>query len=130
MVGLAILTREAIEDVRWIQGSDIDWNAGLWRTDPPIMLTPEMRALLEPYRDTKGYLFQSPRILHARPIHFYREILERLRMASGVPGAWTMRDVRRATFYIQSNGQEWPLFFASELAQWRRERAGIYDVEL
>jgi hypothetical protein len=130
MVGLAILTREAIEDVRQIRGSDIDWNAGVWRAGPPIKLTPEMRNLLEPYRFTKGYFFQSPRILHPRPINFYREILERLRTVSDVPGIWTMRDVRRATFYIQSNGREWPLFFASELARWQRESAGVYDVEL
>ncbi|HVV27369.1 MAG TPA: integrase family protein [Rhizomicrobium sp.] len=130
MVGLAILTREAIEEVRQIRGTDIDWKTGIWRVDPPITLTPEMRNFLEPYRLAKGYFFQSPRVLHPRPINFYREILERLRTISGIPGTWTMRDVRRATFYMQSNGREWSLFFAAELARWRRERAGVYDVEI
>jgi integrase len=106
MVGLTMITGEAIEDIRHLRDRDIDWKACTWtvewRGTPSafssrlriIALRAEALALLVPYRDTKGYFFQSPRSLLPRPINFYAEVIERLKDKSGVNSDWGIKDLR------------------------------------
>jgi integrase len=101
MLGLLILTGEAMEHIRQIQSNDIDWDQGLWsverRVAPnwTVRLSPEAIELLLPYRNRQGYFFRSPR--SDFPINFYTEIIERLRTDIRVPAwEWGLRDIRSA----------------------------------
>lgn len=101
MVGLLILTGEAVEHVRQIQNSNIDWDQSLWtlkrRIAPrwPVPLSKEAIELLMPYRKQQGYFFRSPR--SDLPINFYAEIIKQLRSKTRVVHwKWGVRDVRFA----------------------------------
>lgn len=118
MVGLTMITGEAIEDIRHLRDRDIDWKACTWTVEwrgtpsafssrlRTIPLRAEALALLASYRDTKGYFFQSPRSLHPRPINFYAEVIERLKERSGVNSDWSIKDLRgKAAWMPQENSE-------------------------
>lgn len=118
MVGLTMITGEAIEDIRHLRDRDIDWKACTWTVEwrgtpsafssrlRTIPLRAEALALLVSYRDTKGYFFQSPRSLHPRPINFYAEVIERLKERSGVNSDWSIKDLRGKAVWIPQENSE------------------------
>lgn len=118
MVGLTMITGEAIEDIRHLRDRDIDWTSQTWTVEwrgapsafssrlRTIRLQAEVLALLARYRDTKGYFFQSPRSLLSRPINFYAEVIERLKEQSGVNSDWGIKDLRgKAVWMPQENSE-------------------------
>jgi hypothetical protein len=146
MVGLVILTGEHIEDVREIRGEAIFWNESAWAveydrcrgpqmdTSRRIDLAPEAMALLASYRDKRGYLFASPRVLLTpKPINFYAEINERLRQESGVLKLWTARDlwlsVQREAERLKKGTGTWTAW-AAWIASGRHPNAEDFEVEL
>ncbi len=100
MIGLFVMTGEAMEHVRFLRNSDIDWDQKLWT--PERKIAPEWRVqlslesveLLMPYRNRQGYFFESPR--SALPINFYTEIIEQLNAKTWVSWKWGVRDIRFA----------------------------------
>ncbi|MBW7909505.1 MAG: DUF4102 domain-containing protein [Kiritimatiellae bacterium] len=118
MVGLTMITGEAIEDIRHLRDRDIDWTSQTWtvewRSAPSafssrlrtIRLRAEVLALLARYRDTKGYFFQSPRSLLPRPINFYTEVIERLKEQSGVNSDWGIKDLRGKAVWLPRADRE------------------------
>jgi len=118
MVGLTMITGEAIEDIRHLRDRDIDWKACTWTVEwrgahsafpsrlRTIPLRAEALALLAPYRDTKGYFFQSPRALLPRPINFYAEVVERLKERSGVNSDWGIKDIRGKAVWLSGEDRE------------------------
>jgi integrase len=100
MIGLLILTGEAMEHVRHLENRNIDWNQNLWAPERQIApewtvrLSPEAVELLMLYRNQQGYFFRSPR--SALPINFYTEIIEQLNVKTWVPWKWGIRDIRFA----------------------------------
>lgn len=118
MVGLTMITGEAIEDIRYLRDRDIDWTNRTWTVEwrgassafatplRTILLRAEALALLAPYRDTKSYFFQSPRSLLPRPINFYAEVIERLKERSGVNSDWGVKDLRgKATWLLREDSE-------------------------
>ncbi len=116
MIGLTMITGEAIEDIRHLRDRDIDWEALTWTVEwrgmrpassSPLRTIPlrtEALAFLAPYRDTRGYFFQSPRSLHPQPINFYTEVIERLKERSGVKSNWGLKDLRgRAKWLLRDD---------------------------
>jgi len=118
MVGLTMITGEAIEDIRHLRDRDIDWTSQTWTVEwrgapsafssrlRTIRLRPEVLALLARYRDTKGYFFQSPRSLLSRPINFYAEVIERLKEQSGVNSDWGIKDIRAKAVWLSKESRE------------------------
>lgn len=118
MVGLTMITGEAIEDIRHLRDRDIDWDAWTWTVEwrgarfaspsplRTVKLQPAALALLAPYRPTKGYFFQSPRSLHPKPINFYAEIIERLKEGSDVKSDWGMKDIKGRAVWLVHKGEE------------------------
>lgn len=146
MVGLVILTGEHMEDVREIRGEAIFWTEGAWAVDYDrwrgphldtsrrIDLPPEAMVLLAPYRGTRGYLFASPRaLLTPKPINFYAEINERLRLESGIAKPWTARDlwlsVQREAGRLNKGTSTWTAW-AAWIASGRYPNAEDFEVEL
>ncbi len=118
MVGLTMITGEAIEDIRHLCGRDIDWRNGTWTVESigassqfltalrTIPLRAEALTLLAPYRNAKGYFFQSPRSLLPRPINFYAEVIERLKDKSEVKSDWGIKDLRgKATWLLREDSE-------------------------
>ena len=143
MIGLLILTGEAVKELRQMTGHEVDWVRGNWSAKhcsdwgttrgPVVFLPPLAMELLAPYRQVSGYLFPSPRANFERPINLYREVLERLKSEWSVSCHWGMRDIRRTVSHeIQRLGggragvERWAESFALELARKR----GDDDVEL
>lgn len=118
MVGLTMITGEAIEDIRHLRDRDVDWTSQTWtvewRSAPSafssrlrtIRLRAEVLALLARYRNTKGYFFQSPRSLLPRPINFYTEVIERLKEQSGVNSDWSIKDLRGKAVWLPRADRE------------------------
>lgn len=118
MVGLTMITGEAIEDIRHLRDRDIDWEACTWTVEwrgapsafpsrlRAIPLRAEALALLAPYQATKGYVFQSPRALLPRPINFYAEVVERLKERSGVNSDWCIKDLRGKAVWLPRADRE------------------------
>jgi len=118
MIGLTMITGEAIEDIRHLRDRDIDWKACTWTVEwrglpsaipsglRTIPLRVEAMALLTSYRATKGYFFQSPRSLHPRPINFYSEVIERLKERSGLNNDWGIKDLRGKATWLPREDSE------------------------
>lgn len=118
MVGLTMITGEAIEDIRHLRDRDIDWKACTWTVEwrgipsafpsqlRTIPLRAEALALLAPYRDTNGYFFLSPRSVLPRPINFYAEVIERLKERSGVDSDWGIKDLRGKATWLPRDDSE------------------------
>jgi hypothetical protein len=113
MFGLVMLTGEAIEDVRNIQGAHIDWPSREWikfhradqgpwgkADDLGVALNSAAIGLLESYRDKDGYLFESPRsAMFPRPLFWRADIMEVISKISQIARPCTIRDVRRAALH-------------------------------
>jgi integrase len=102
---LAIFTGATFEDVRRIQGADIDWIRSAWHVRPRgrrppklgccIPLVPECLASLTRYRTTQGYLFASAKLLDPTPINVYPEVISRITTTSNI-GKWELFDIWRS----------------------------------
>lgn len=118
IVGLTMITGEAIEDIRYLRDRDIDWTERTWTVEwrgtpsafpSPLRTIPlrvEALALLAPYRDTNGYFFLSPRSVLPRPINFYAEVIERLKERSGVDSDWGIKDLRGKATWLPRDDSE------------------------
>jgi integrase len=122
IVGLCLATTEAVEDIRVMQAKDVNRHYGEWwpshKTDRGpwggpdahvIPLSSFALALLEPYRGQSNFVFASPR-RHRNgepfsaplelPIQWRSGITQKLRKLSGVPGDWTLREIRRSAIIL------------------------------
>ena len=131
MIGLMILTGEAMEDVRRIESSRVDWDKYVWVPKRQntfkyeVPLSPEAVTLLLPYRNTRGYYFRSPRLPKSRrsedlelgfPINFYTEIIDRLRYLAHKSWTWGLRDIRHAVRWEIGKGADAVLAWSKRFA--------------
>lgn len=117
MIGLVILTGEAMENVRHLRNKDVDWRDRTWVVkcravpgrwdDAPVRtvrLPDEAIDLIAPYREKDDYLFASPRAFLSKPVNFYAELFQRLRDKSFARDKWGVREIRQAArFQIEQH---------------------------